>query len=140
MTNDFLSRIMPQRINELLDNFGLRTAHVSGTPETFGCLALFNQSDTDVVVVLNPDETNRLVLLDHQSDLFFLGVGHDVKLTTKGILPAWKTKGSNHIVLNDPLVLIVRSPEVAKSFLNLLKKTGIPPLRRFDNGQSHLEK
>ena len=120
MTKNFADGLVPPKIGELLYNFRLRAALVSDTHETFGCLALFNQVQTDAVVVANPDETNRLVLLDHKNDLFFLGISQHAHVTSKGILPASKSKGSNHVVLNDPVVLIVRRIELAEEIKNHL--------------------
>ena len=114
MTKNFADGMVPPKIGELLYNFRLRAALVSDTHETFGCLALFNQVQTDAVVVANPDETNRLVLLDRKCDLFFLGIGHDLRVASQGILPAWKYQGNNHVLLNAPVVLIVRRIELAE--------------------------
>lgn len=114
MTNVFLPGFGPERLGEILGNFRLRAARVDNATDTFGCLALLDQPDTDAVVVLNPNETNRMVLLDRKCDLFFLGIGHDMRVASQGILPAWKYRGNNHVLLNAPVVLIVRHIELAE--------------------------
>ena len=120
MMNDFLPGFGPERLGETLGNFRLRAAQVANATETFGCLALFDQPDTDAVVVLNPNETNRMVLLDRKCDLFFLGIGHDLRVASQGILPAWKYQGNNHVLLNSPVVLIVRRIDLAEEIKNHL--------------------
>ena len=120
MTKNFADGMVPPKIGELLYNFRLRAALVSDTHETFGCLALFDHPDTDAVVVLNPNETNRMVLLDRKCDLFFLGIGHDLRVASQGILPAWKYQGNNHVLLNSPVVLIVRRIDLAEEIKNHL--------------------
>lgn len=114
MTNVFLTGFGPERLGETLHNFRLRAARVANATDTFGCLALLDHPDTDAVVMLNPNETNRMVLLDRKCDLFFLGIGHDMRVASQGILPAWKYRGNNHVLLNAPVVLIVRHIELAE--------------------------
>jgi hypothetical protein len=96
--------------------------------KTFRCLKLLDESKgtiPDAIIIDNESQSNQFILLDSTSDRFYFGLDQDEKMTSKGVFPSKKVRGTDITIVNDRFIVIVRTFKTFNIIRNLLDSTQI---------------
>ena len=91
--------------------------------KTFSCLKLLDEgkgTTPDAIIIDNESQSNQFILLDRKSDCFYFGFDMDEKMTSKGVFPSKKARGTDISIVNDMFIVIVRTFETFNIIRNQL--------------------
>lgn len=108
----------------------LNYVEISGNSpkKTFSCLKLLDEgkgTTPDAIIIDNESQSNKFILLDRKSDYFYFGFDPDEKMKSKGVFPPKKARGTDISIVNDKIIVIVRTFETFNIIRNLLDSTQV---------------
>lgn len=118
MKSEFITGNHPfPDIEKALGRLKLRCHGVHDTAAVFSCLWLLNDESTDAVAVFNPDEINRMVLLESNGKSYYVGFSRNGSVTSRAVFMGKKHRGNDHALLSDAFGLIFKSLQTMDVFL-----------------------